>query len=111
MRYEIKGETLPVVICHLEDGEQMVTEKGAMSWMSPNMKMESGARARAAAREASREAQAIKSTSVRVTSLFRFKSFCSILFCMAGFLFRYFFKGPDRFDMVEKKSCGCQQDS
>ena len=44
MRYEIKGETLPVVICHLEDGEQMVTEKGAMSWMSPNMKMESGAR-------------------------------------------------------------------
>ena len=23
MRYEIKGETLPVVICHLEDGEQM----------------------------------------------------------------------------------------
>ena len=33
MRYEIKGETLPVVICHLEDGEQMVTEKGAMSWM------------------------------------------------------------------------------
>ena len=44
MRYEIKGETLPVVICHLEDGEQMVTERGAMSWMSPNMRMESGAR-------------------------------------------------------------------
>src|SRR5699024_8961925 len=33
-----------VVICHLEDGEQMVTERGAMSWMSPNMRMESGAR-------------------------------------------------------------------
>lgn len=44
MRYEIKGETLPVVICHLEDGEQMVTERGAMSWMSPNSWMESGAR-------------------------------------------------------------------
>lgn len=44
MRYEIKGETLPVVICHLEDGEKMVTERGAMSWMSPNMRMESGAR-------------------------------------------------------------------
>ena len=43
MRYEIKGETLPVVICHLEDGEKMVTERGAMSWMSPNMRMESGA--------------------------------------------------------------------
>lgn len=40
MRYEIKGETLPVVICYLEDGERMVTEGGSMSWMSPNMKME-----------------------------------------------------------------------
>ena len=40
MRYEIKGDPLPVVICYLEDGEQMVTEGGAMSWMSPNMKME-----------------------------------------------------------------------
>lgn len=40
MRYEIKGETLPVVICQLEAGEKMITEKGAMSWMSPNMKME-----------------------------------------------------------------------
>ena len=40
MRYEIKGETLPVVICQLESGETMITEKGAMSWMSPNMKME-----------------------------------------------------------------------
>ena len=39
MRYEIKGDTLPVVICHLEDGEQMITEGGAMSWMSPNMQM------------------------------------------------------------------------
>ena len=29
MRYEIKGEPLPVVICYLEDGEQMVTEGGA----------------------------------------------------------------------------------
>ena len=26
MRYEILGETLPVVICHLESGEKMVTE-------------------------------------------------------------------------------------
>ena len=40
MKYEIKGETLPVVICQLEAGEQMITEGGAMSWMSPNMKME-----------------------------------------------------------------------
>lgn len=40
MRYEIQGETLPVVICHLEAGEKMICEGGAMSWMSPNMKME-----------------------------------------------------------------------
>ena len=37
MRYEIKGETLPVVVCYLEGGEQMITERGSMSWMSPNI--------------------------------------------------------------------------
>lgn len=42
MQYQIKGETLPVVICHLEAGEKMITEKGSMSWMSPNMHMETG---------------------------------------------------------------------
>lgn len=40
MRYEIKGETLPVVVCYLDNGEKMITEGGGMSWMSPNMKME-----------------------------------------------------------------------
>lgn len=40
MKYQILGETLPVVICELEEGEQMLTEAGAMSWMSPNMEME-----------------------------------------------------------------------
>ena len=40
MRYQIQGETLPVVICELEGGEKMITEGGAMSWMSPNMLME-----------------------------------------------------------------------
>ena len=40
MQYQIKGDTLPVVICHLEAGEKMITEGGAMSWMSPNMLME-----------------------------------------------------------------------
>ena len=40
MRYEIKGGVFPVVICELENGERMITEKGAMSWMTPNMKME-----------------------------------------------------------------------
>lgn len=40
MHYTIEGGTLPVVICNLENGEAMITERGSMSWMSPNMKME-----------------------------------------------------------------------
>ncbi|MBQ3588370.1 MAG: TIGR00266 family protein [Oscillospiraceae bacterium] len=40
MKYEIKGGAFPVVICTLENGEQMITEKGSMAWMSPNMKMD-----------------------------------------------------------------------
>ncbi|WP_283675280.1 TIGR00266 family protein [Butyricicoccus sp. Marseille-Q5471] len=40
MKYSIQGETLPVVICELENGESMITERGSMCWMSPNMRME-----------------------------------------------------------------------
>ncbi len=40
MKYSIEGEPLPVVICEVEAGETLITEKGAMSWMTPNMKME-----------------------------------------------------------------------
>ena len=40
MKYNIEGGQLPVVICELENGETMITEGGAMSWMSPNMQME-----------------------------------------------------------------------
>ena len=40
MRYEILGGNLPVVVCHLESGESVITEGGSMSWMSPNMRME-----------------------------------------------------------------------
>ena len=40
MKYSIEGEPLPVVICTLDAGETMITESGAMSWMTPNMKME-----------------------------------------------------------------------
>ncbi len=39
MRFEVKGTPLPVAICYLEAGESIRTEKGAMSWMSPNMQM------------------------------------------------------------------------
>ena len=40
MKYKIEGTPLPVVICTLENGESMITERGSMSWMSPNMHME-----------------------------------------------------------------------
>lgn len=40
MKYEIKGEPFPIVICHLESGEQMITEKGSMVWQTPNISME-----------------------------------------------------------------------
>jgi uncharacterized protein (TIGR00266 family) len=40
MQYEIRGGSFPVVICQLENGEKMITEKGSMAWMSPNMQME-----------------------------------------------------------------------
>ena len=39
IRYEIEGGHLPVVICYPEAGETLCTQTGAMSWMSPNMNM------------------------------------------------------------------------
>ena len=43
MKYEIIGEPMPVVVCDLAGGESMVTEKGSMVWMSPNMEMSTNA--------------------------------------------------------------------
>jgi uncharacterized protein (AIM24 family) len=40
MKYRIIGDTLPVVICDVEPGETLITESGAMSWMTQNMKMD-----------------------------------------------------------------------
>ncbi len=40
MKYELKGGSFPVVVCELENGEQMITESGSMVWMSPNMEMQ-----------------------------------------------------------------------
>ncbi|MGN0614576.1 MAG: TIGR00266 family protein [Porcipelethomonas sp.] len=40
MRIEIKGTPMPVAICYLSDGESIITEKGAMSWMTPNLEMQ-----------------------------------------------------------------------
>lgn len=44
MEYKIEGTPLPVVICNVKDGERIVSESGAMSWMTPNMLMETSSR-------------------------------------------------------------------
>ena len=44
MEYEILGDNLPVVVCNLENEESIISEGGGMSWMSPNMKMETTTR-------------------------------------------------------------------
>ena len=43
MKYSIKGEPTPAVICELEHGESMITERGSMVWMSPNVEMQTSA--------------------------------------------------------------------
>lgn len=40
MRYEVKGGSLPVLVCQLEAGEQMGCESGAMSWMDDGIEMQ-----------------------------------------------------------------------
>jgi len=40
MRVEIKGAPMPVAFCYLNENERLITEKGAMSWMTPNLEME-----------------------------------------------------------------------
>ena len=44
MEYKIEGQPLPVVTCQLQPGEAMITERGSMCWMSPNMQMETGSK-------------------------------------------------------------------
>ncbi len=39
MRYEIKGGSFPVLMCSLNDSESICCQRGAMSWMTPNMQM------------------------------------------------------------------------
>ncbi len=39
MNYKIKGDMLPVVICDLNPGESIISESGAMGWMSENFQM------------------------------------------------------------------------
>lgn len=40
MRYEIKGGSFPVVVCYLDSGEGMITERGSMVWQSSNISMD-----------------------------------------------------------------------
>lgn len=40
MNYKVQGDGMPVVVCELEDGEKLISEMGAMSWMTPNMEMQ-----------------------------------------------------------------------
>lgn len=40
MQYEVKNAPLPVLICRLEAGEAVECQKGAMSWMTPTMQMQ-----------------------------------------------------------------------
>lgn len=39
MKYKIEGDSLPVVSCYLDEGEEILTERGGMAWMSPNLEM------------------------------------------------------------------------
>lgn len=40
LNYQIEGGNLPVVICYPEAGQTLCTQRGSMSWMSPNMDMQ-----------------------------------------------------------------------
>ena len=43
MQYKIIGEPMPVVECTLNAGESMITERGGMVWMTPNLSMTTNA--------------------------------------------------------------------
>lgn len=40
LNYEIKGGSMPVAICYLSSGQKLVSESGAMGWMSDNILMD-----------------------------------------------------------------------
>ncbi|MBD3210161.1 TIGR00266 family protein [Candidatus Micrarchaeota archaeon] len=41
MKYDLEGNLMQILNIELEKGEEVFSESGAMSWMSPNMKMDS----------------------------------------------------------------------
>ena len=42
MQYEVRNAPLPVLICKLDAGESVECQKGAMSWMTTSVQMETG---------------------------------------------------------------------
>ena len=42
MLYEVHNRPLPVLVCKLNQGESIECQKGAMSWMTPTMQMQTG---------------------------------------------------------------------
>ena len=42
MQAEVRGETMPVLEITLQDGEEVITPHGELSWMSPNLHMSQG---------------------------------------------------------------------
>ena len=40
MKYQIQGSPFPVAVVTLESGESVICQKGAMTWMSPNVEMQ-----------------------------------------------------------------------
>jgi len=44
MEYKIEGTPFPVVQCTLANNERMISESGAMAWMTPNILMETTSR-------------------------------------------------------------------
>lgn len=44
MEYKIEGTPFPVLQCTLGNNEQMISESGAMAWMTPNILMETTSR-------------------------------------------------------------------
>jgi len=43
MNFNVSGNPFPVLVCDLNPGESVICQKGAMTWMTPNMKMETSA--------------------------------------------------------------------
>ena len=39
MQADVRGETMPVLEIQLQDGEEVITPHGELSWMSPNIQM------------------------------------------------------------------------